>query len=286
MELELSYDTQEAIPAGYEALYKERGGKWVLSGIKGIKTQTDVDNVQNALNKERAARKEIETKLKKFEKLPADLDVDDLLEAQERVTELTTQLEEAKKGKGSDEEAIQRRIDAAVNREKKVLQKKIDELNGLAETERKRADQLDGTMKLSTIETALQRAALESKMRGEAISDVLLYANNFEVIVDEVTKKSRVVTRDNIGIPPGETPENWLVGQKEKKPHWWPESNGGGARGSAAQGVTGNPFAKGSLNMTEASKLKTKDSAKADAYAKAAGYESADHAFATAPWGS
>jgi hypothetical protein len=284
MELELVYDKQDAIPAGFEGLYTERGGKWHLTGVKGIQTQQNIDNLQLALNKERELKKAAEAAARKFAKLPADVDIDDLLEAVEKVAELTTQLEEAQKGKGANEETIQRRLDAAVGRERKIWEKKLGELQTQHDSEKKRAESLDGEIRTGSIEAALQKAAVEAKMRPEAIADVLLHANLFEVHVDEVTKKKRIVTRDNIGVVPSETPDTWLVGMKEKRPHWWPESAGGGARGSGAAGVGANPFAKGSMNMTLAAALKQKDSAKADAYAKAAGFDSAQHAFDTASW--
>ena len=45
--LELSYDTKDAIPNGFAELYTEKDGKFVLTGVNGMKTQTDVDNVDS-----------------------------------------------------------------------------------------------------------------------------------------------------------------------------------------------------------------------------------------------
>ena len=38
---------------GMEGLYTEKEGKWHLTGIKGMKTQADIDAVKATLDKER-----------------------------------------------------------------------------------------------------------------------------------------------------------------------------------------------------------------------------------------
>ena len=51
--IEISYDTMNAVPEAFRGLYSERDGKAVLTGVNGLKTIHDVNNVQEALRKER-----------------------------------------------------------------------------------------------------------------------------------------------------------------------------------------------------------------------------------------
>src|ERR1039458_8330945 len=71
--LKTVYATQEEIPAGYEALYTERNGKWELTGVSGVKTQADIDRVQAALVKERTDHKAVKALLAPFEGLDAEV---------------------------------------------------------------------------------------------------------------------------------------------------------------------------------------------------------------------
>ena len=49
--LKTIYDNEADIPEGFAALYTEKNGKWELTGVQGVKTQLDVDRVQEALRK-------------------------------------------------------------------------------------------------------------------------------------------------------------------------------------------------------------------------------------------
>ena len=87
-------------------------------------------------------------------------------------------------------------------------------------------------------------------MRDTATDDVL-----FRDTLFERAETGEIVTRDGVGVTPGLSPEVWLGEQKDKHPHWWPEAVGGGATGSGAGSPVDNPFRRGSVNITEASKL-------------------------------
>ena len=79
-QLELSYDSADDIPAGMESLYTEKDGKQVLTGVKGMKTQADIDRLQTALTKERNDHKTVRTQLSSLssygtiEEITANLD--------------------------------------------------------------------------------------------------------------------------------------------------------------------------------------------------------------------
>lgn len=282
MKLKLKYEKQDEIPTGFEELYEEKDSSWLLVGIEGMKTQKDVDAVKGALDKERKARSEAEGKLKKFEKL-SDKDPDDLLKAMEEVEDLRAQLEEAGKGSGksgggkSDEE-----VDRAVRLKTSQLQRDLEKAQNALTAKQKeleavqaQAGELSGRIKRSTVEGELSKAAAALKTRSEALPDVLLHRDVFELDEDGKT----VRTRENVGVTPGLSPADWLADMKSTRPHWWPESVGGGANGGDGKRAGGdNPFAKGNANVSKAMALAKADPAKALTLAKQAGYTSVEAA--------
>jgi hypothetical protein len=284
MKLRAVYTDENEIPAGFRELYDEQDGKFVLKrdAIEGVKTQADLDRVEGTLKKERKARTDAEAKLKRFEAL-GDRDPDELLRAADEVESLRAQVGA---GDAKSEETIQKRIAGEVAKATNPLQRELDKFKGEAETHRKRADELAGQIRRSTLETELTKAATGLKVRGEAVEDILRYQDIFDVGED-----GRVVTRADLkGVSAGLDPQGWLSERRQDRPHWWPDSVGGGATGGSGGGApAGNPFAKASPNLTKASQLIQTDRAKAEAYARAAGFptpEAAVQAMAVAVAGA
>jgi hypothetical protein len=280
MKLRAVYTDENEIPQGFRELYEEQDGKFVLKrdAIEGVKTQADLDRVEGTLKKERKARTDAEAKLKRFEAL-GDRDPDELLRAADEVESLRAQVGA---GDAKSEEVIQKRIAGEVAKAVNPLQRELDKFKGEAETHRKRADELDGQIRRSTLEAELTKAATGLKVRGEAVEDILRYQDIFEVGED-----GRVVTRADLkGVSAGLDPQGWLSERRQDRPHGWPDSVGGGAIGGSGGGApAGNPFAKASANLTKASQLIQTDRPKAEAYARAAGFptpEAAAQAMAVA----
>lgn len=275
--LKSKYDAITDVPENFRELFEEKDGKALLKrdAIEGVKSQADVDRVQESLKKERKAREDAEKKAKAFEAL-GDRDPEELLKLIDEHEDLKAQLEQGgDKGKGADEAAKQLR---EANGKIRTLERERDKAKGEAETHRKSAEELSGKIKRSTLESELTKAANAIKVRGEAIEDVLRYQDLFEV-----TEDGKVVTKADIkGVSPGLDPQGWLSEMQQTRPHWWPESQGGGGRnGTGAGAINGhNPFAKGAHNLTKASQLIKADPTKAEAYAKAAGYASTNAAIA------
>ena len=99
--------------------------------------------------------------------------------------------------------------------------------------------------------------------------DVMMYSGMFEISDD-----GNVVTRDGVGVAPGLDADAWLGELQERKPHWWPASQGGGARGTGGGGgfQGKNPWTAEGWNMTEQGKLlRDKGKEYADRMAAAAG---------------
>lgn len=266
MKLKLSYNSQEDIPNGYEALYTEKDGKWVLTGIEGMKTQEDITRLSESLRKEREDHKKVKDVLAKLG--GPDLDADALVEKLDEYEELKLRVESGEGGKIDDkkveelvEQRVQRRL-APVERERDRLKTRNTEL----ETEN---GTLKGTITRGTVESELRRHATEGKVVTSALDDILdIGANIFEVAED-----GAVVTKQGLrNVPAGVTPDVWLSDMKEKRPHWWPASQGGGAGGSGGGNGTGvNPWTKDNWSIEAQAQLVRTDPGKADRLAKAAG---------------
>ena len=266
MKLKLSYNSQEDIPNGYEALYTEKDGKWVLTGIEGMKTQEDITRLSESLRKEREDHKKVKDILAKLG--GPDLDADALVEKLDEYEELKLRVESGEGGKIDDkkveelvEQRVQRRL-APVERERDRLKTRNTELESENST-------LKGTITRGTVESELRRHATEGKVVTSALDDILdIGANIFEVAED-----GAVVTKQGLrNVPAGVTPDVWLSDMKEKRPHWWPASQGGGAGGSGGGNGTGvNPWTKDNWSIEAQAQLVRTDPGKADRLAKAAG---------------
>ena len=266
MKLKLSYNSQEDIPNGYEALYTEKDGKWVLTGIEGMKTQEDITRLSESLRKEREDHKKVKDILAKLG--GPELDADALVEKLDEYEELKLRVESGEGGKIDDkkveelvEQRVQRRL-APVERERDRLKTRNTELENENST-------LKGTITRGIVESELRRHATEGKVVTSALDDILdIGANIFEVAED-----GAVVTKQGLrNVPAGVTPDVWLSDMKEKRPHWWPASQGGGAGGSGGGNGTGvNPWTKDNWSIEAQAQLVRTDPGKADRLAKAAG---------------
>lgn len=257
--IQYSYATQDEIPSAYVDLYSEQAGKWVLTGVTGIKTQADVDRVQEALRKEREDHKKVKELLSTF----SGLDPEEVRTKLDRLEEL-----ELANGGKLDEQKINEIAEARVRAKVAPLERQVSQLsNQLTEKEKLIGDYTQRE-KLRTIHDQVRKAATNAKLRDTAIEDVLIIAER----VLEVDEAGNVVARDGVGVTPGITPDVWLTEQQEKRPHWWPESTGAGAKGgSGGSGGSLNPFSHEGWNMTQQAVLYKADPAKAEQLARLAG---------------
>lgn len=258
--LKFKYATKEEIPSEYVALYSEVNGAWVLTGVSGIKTQEDVDRVQEALRKEREDHKETKTKLQEYSAIG---DPEEVQQKLDRIEEL----EAAAKDKIDDaklNEMVETRLkarEAPLNRQIAKLTEENNTLKGEVTTFKQNETK-------RTIHDVVREECVKAKMLPSAIEDALLFSDR----LFELDANGKPVTKDNAGVIPGLEPGAWLVEIKNSKPHWWPESKGTGAGGgSGSGGVGNNPFSHEHWNLTEQGNLVKNDRAKAEQLAKAAG---------------
>jgi len=257
--LKFKYTTEAEIPAEHKTLYSQVGDSWVLTGVSGIKTQDDIDRLQEGLRKEREDHKATKDTLRSYQSIG---DPEEIQTKLDRFDEL-----EAASGDKIDEAKINEMVEARMKTRTAPLERQIAKL-----TEER--DTLTGTVTdyqqkdvRRTIHDDLRKAATSAKVRDTALDDVLLYESVFTV--DEHTKK--VVTKDGVGVTPGIEASVWLSEVKNNKPHWWPESKGAGANGGDGTGGVANPFTAENWNLTEQGALIKADRNKADQMAKSAG---------------
>ena len=251
MKLKTIYPTAEDIPEGYADLYTERNGQWELTGIEGVKTQADVERVQEALRKEKSDHKATKAALVPFE----GLDPEAISAQQTRLEEVTAQLEAINKDGRIDETKLEpiiaARLKQAVGpleREKASLEKQID-------AHKKALAEKDGevfTLKTSittdSIERTVREAAVAEKVQSVALDDVIGRASR----IFEKSDDGRVITKDVNGVTPGLSPKEWLKDMMEKAPHWWPASVGGNSGGPIGKlgSRTNNPWSKANWSLT------------------------------------
>lgn len=276
MRLKTIYDTEEEIPEGYADLYTERNGKWELTGIEGVKTQADVERVQEALRKEKVEHKATKAALIPFE----GLDPEEILTTQTKLEEATAQLEAINKDGRIDETKLEPIIAARIKQAVAPLERDKTNLERQLDGQRKLVTEKDGevvnlrtSITTDSIERTVREAAVLSKVQATALDDVALRA----LKIFEKTDDGRVITKDVPGTVPGLTPKEWLKDMEDKAPHWWPASVGGGSQGSnsgrgGSYAGANNPWSKEGWNITKQGVLvKTLGIAKAEEIAALVG---------------
>lgn len=256
--LKLRYEKKEDIPAEYLALFTEKDGAWVLTQIEGIKTQADVNAVQEGLRKERDDHKDTKRKLTAF----GDLNPEEVHAKLDRIDEL-----EAAAGDKLDDTKINEMVESRIKTKVAPLERTIAAL----ETESVEKDgvilgyQQKDTKRI--IHDYIRKAATASKMRETAVDDALLYGEH----IFEVNEQGIAVAKDKVGVTPGITADVWLSEIQQSRLHWWPESEGVGSRGGDGGGGGLNPWTDESWNMTKQGAIYNTDSTKAEQLAKSAG---------------
>lgn len=265
MALKAIHDKLDEIPEEFQSLYTEKGGKFELTGIQGVKSQADIDRLNTSLASERAEHKTTKDRLGAW----GELKHAEVVVQLDRIPEL----EAAAKGnldEAAIEEIVSRRVEGTITSKLAPVERQLatvtKERDGFADENK--GFRAGNTRR--TIHDTVRKALTSQKVIPEAHEDALFLAER----VFEVTDEGVVQTRDNVGVPPGLDPSGWLGEIQPNRPHWWQESKGGGARGSGGGGGFGgkNPFSAEHWNMTEQGKIvKEKGTEHADRMAKAAG---------------
>ena len=266
MGLKTVYDSLEDIPEAYQDLFTEKGGKFELTGVDGIKTSADTERLQMSLGKEREAHKATKAKLQVW----GELNPEDVHTKLDRLPEL----EALAKGKLDDtqiEEIVTRRVEGTLRSKLSPLERQLKQLEKEREELAQQNQQFAQADRTRRIHDNVRKALVESKVVNTAQEDALLLADRvFEIREDD----GAIVTRDSVGVTPGLDPAAWLSEIQDRRPHWWPDSVGGGAQGSIGGGGRGvkNPWSAEYWNLTRQGQfLREHGDDRAAAMAKAAG---------------
>lgn len=260
MGLKIMHDTVDEIDEGFRSLYSEKDGKYHLTGVEGVKTQADIDRLNESLRKERNDHKALKDRFSVF----GEQDPSEILSKLDKYPEL----EAAAEGK-MDEAKINEIAESRVRTKLAPVERELGQFKTKTEALAQENEQLKNTLRSRDIKDNVMSAALKGKVIDTALEDVLMLADR----VFEVNEDGTVTTKDGVGVTPGITPEAWLQEMQPKRPHWWPASEGGGSRGGGGggDGFSENPWSHEHWNMTKQGQILTADATKADRMAKAAG---------------
>jgi hypothetical protein len=266
MMLELFYDSAEEIPEGYTDLYSEKGGKWYLTGVRGMKTSQDTDKLSKSLREERSAHKATKDKLAKLG--GDDVDIDKVVEQLDELEDLRARVEAGEGGK-VDEAKLEELVEARLKRQLRPIERERDQLRSRNQELENETSGLRATINNGTIESRLRKLATDENVVSSAMDDIVFMGTH----LFEVAEDGAIVAKDGApGIETGITPDVWLGDMKEKRPHWWPASQGGGAGGGRdGAGAGSNPWSAKNWDFDAQGAMVRQDRAKAERLAKAAG---------------
>lgn len=264
--LELFYNSAEDIPEGYADLYTEKDGKWLLTGIKGMKTEEDTNKLSKSLREERAAHKATKDKLAKLG--GDDVDIDDVVSQLDELEDLRARVEAGEGGK-VDDAKLEELVEARIKRQLRPIERERDQLKSRNQELEGENGELKTTINNGTIESRLRELATNEKVVGSAMDDIIFMGTH----LFEVAEDGAIVAREGArGVEAGITPDVWLGDMKEKRPHWWPQSQGGGAGGGRdGAGAGSNPWSAKAWDLDAQGAMVRQDRAKAERLAKAAG---------------
>lgn len=241
--LEITYDSMDQVPDTFKDLYSEKDGKAVLTGINGMKTPQDVLNVQEALRKERADHAAAKEALKPWKTLG-----DDPTEIQQKLDRIG-ELEAASGGK-LDESKIQEMVEQRLGQKTAPLERQLKETSTTLEELQNENSQLKNTLVTRDRNDAVRAVATEMKVLSTAIPDVEMVAGAF-LERDETTGEF-IVKADAKGVTPGADVKQFLKEMQKQRPHWWPQSQGGGAGGGKSFGDSDeNPWSSKGWSLTK-----------------------------------
>ena len=262
--LEITYDSIDTIPENFRSLYEEKDGKAVLTGINGIKTQADINNVQEALRKERADHAAVRDALKGWKGLG-----EDPTQVQSKLDRIS-ELEAAAEGK-IDENKLQQMVEARIGQKTAPLERQLRETTSTLETLQQENNTLKQSIESRDRNDSVRSVATEMKVVSSAIADVEMVAAAY--LERDPTTGEFIVKADAKGVTPGADVKTFMKEMQRLRPHWWPQSQGGGAGGGGG-GLdnSDNPWSAKGWNLTKQGAIvKEHGMSRAEEMAKAVG---------------
>lgn len=268
MAVKTVYENVDDIPEGLKEDYKEtkdpKSGKttFVLDIEGPVEVLPPVRTLKDEAARRRIQANELQQKLDKFKALDG-LDPSEILAKLDKYPEL----EAALAGK-TDDEKINAMVEARVKTKIGSVERELTTWKTKAGELEKTVENYTVAEKNRKIQGAATTAARAAKVLDSALEDVGILAERVLMLDDD----GNVVTKDNVGVTPGLTPEQWLTELQTKRPHWWGPTQGGGAGGGRGGSGSGpNPWMAEHWNVTEQTNIYRTDPKRADSLAKQAG---------------
>lgn len=213
-------DLRKQTIEAHEAMVKETKESLLSDMDKKIEEATSglKSKNQELLNE----KKKIQETLKDFENI-------DPTKAKEALNFLETNAEAQMIKEGRVDELLEKRTSSL----KSEHEAQLSELSQKLEEFSTKSQTFEGLYKNKMIEDGLRNAALQAKVRTEAIDDIILRGSREFNLGEDGSIESRDKdgklrkTADDKIL----TPFNWIDGLKKTHPHYWPESQGAGFRG-------------------------------------------------------
>lgn len=258
--IEIEYEKLEAIPEYVRPLYEEINGKFILTKVNGLKTQNDVNSVLGILQKERDEHKTTKEALKPW----SNLNPVETLAQLDRIKEL-----EAAAGGKLDDTKINEMVEGRLAQKTGPIQRQLTEVTEKFTSLAQENQALKNSIESRDRNDSIRSVAIEAKAHSTALPDIEMAASYMLEKLDD----GKWVTKSGIdGITPGLDIKTWMREMVKLRPHWWPQSEGGGSRGGSGGFSGNNPFTKQHWNMTEQGRIVTEQGqGVAEQMAKAAG---------------
>jgi hypothetical protein len=237
--LKTTYDSPDDIPEQYRDLYADDGGKWRLTGVEGLKTQADIDNVLRAKAHEVRRRQEAEARWSAL----GDASPEDILAKLDRIAEL----EAIAEGKGGE---VDKLVDARASARAAPLERELRARQSELEEARKELERMRAIDRKRRIDDEARKALGEVGVIPEAQDDAMLYLSTMLELAEDGVPQ----TREGAGVPAGIDAAGLLAHLRDHgmRPLWWGANTGAGLRGGKGSALAGdNPWTKGKENLTK-----------------------------------
>lgn len=213
-------DLRKQTIEAHEAMVKET--KESILGDMDKKIEEATAGLKNKNQELLNEKKKIQETLKNFENIDPE-------KAKEALNFLETNTEAQMIKDGKIDELLEKRTSNL----KSDYEAQLNEISQKLEETSSKSETFESLYKNKMIEDGLRNAALQAKVRPEAIDDIILRGSReFSLGEDgsiesrDKDGKLRKTVDDKIL-----TPFNWIDSLKKSHPHYWPESQGAGFRG-------------------------------------------------------
>lgn len=259
MKLKFKVTDIAEVPEQFQSLYEEKDGAYVFTAIDGLRTQEDINRLNESLRKEREDHKATRQKYSVF----GDRDLQAIIEDLDKIEEYKLA------AKGVDEDKLNEMVNARLKRHTNPLERERDQLQKQISELTSQVEQFKQFETKRKISDAVNEAIRKSQgFVGTATEDALMFAER----VFQIDENGAVVTSDNSGFTAGLEPSVWLTEMQAKRPHWWGATVGGGSTGSRSSGnMADNPWSKAHWNLTRQMQIEMENPQRAEQLAKLAG---------------